>query len=568
MLSKPVYVLGTGLSHDGSACLLKDGRIAVAIEKERLTRVKHDGGNDTVAIEYCLDAEGIELEDVAVVVQNALHSTFRHGNDWFRGPRLLTKDCPTPVVTISHHLAHAYGAFYSSPFDTAAVLVVDGSGSSFDDCIDLDGAEAPAPPAPELEHAYFEKDSYYLFENGVCRPRYKDFSPWGYDLKEGPLDSVGTLHSIGGLYWAASVYCFRNFSDAGKLMGLAPYGRDGAHDGQIFDLRDGRVFLRYDWTRRMNRPARTQEEFKEHFQYYADFAKWVQKETERAILYMVNERYRMAPADNLAYSGGVALNAVANRRIVEEGPFANVYMQPSAGDNGIALGCAYYGWIEALKQPRVRHDGGTCFGRRYDPCETAAALGRFRDRIAWREETDVIRRAAELLSRGKVIGWFQNGAEFGPRALGNRSILASPGIPGLRDFINAKIKYREDFRPFAPAVLDYRARDFFETEVSSPYMILVAPVRPERRKELSEVTHVDGSARVQTVSKEMYPMLFDLLEAYQQRTGLPALLNTSLNKRGMPIVETAAEAVELLLSTELDAMVIGSTIVTRKGDGN
>src|SRR5687767_4824927 len=166
MSSKPVYVLGTGLSHDGSACLLKDGRIAVAIEKERLTRVKHDGGNDTAAIEYCLDAEGIELEDVALVVQNALHSMFRHGNEWFRGPRLLTKDCPTRVLTISHHLAHAYGGFYSSPFDNAAVLVVDGSGSSFDDCIDREGAETPPPPGPELEHAYFEKDSYYLFENG------------------------------------------------------------------------------------------------------------------------------------------------------------------------------------------------------------------------------------------------------------------------------------------------------------------------------------------------------------------------------------------------------------------
>lgn len=564
MPSKPVYVLGTGLSHDGSACLLKDGRIAVAIEKERLTRVKHDGGNDAAAMEYCLDAEGIELDDVAVVVQNALHSMFKDGNDWFRGPRLLTKGCPTPVVTISHHLAHAYGAFYSSPFDTAAVLVVDGSGSSFDDCIDREGADVPVTPDPELDHAYFEKDSYYLFESGKCRPCYKDYSPWGYDLKEGVLDSAGTLHSIGGLYWAASIYCFRNFSDAGKLMGLAPYGADGVYDGHIFDLRDGRVFLRYDWRRRLDRPARTREEFNEHFQHYADFARWVQDEAERAILYLVNARYQAAPARNLAYCGGVALNAVANRRIVEEGPFANVYVQPSAGDNGVAVGCAYYGWSEVLQRPRVCHDGGTCYGRRYDHHEREAALGRFRDRIEWRESTDVIRSAAELLSAGKVIGWFQDGSEFGPRALGNRSILASPGIAGLRDFINARIKHREDFRPFAPAVLDYRACDFFEINVPSPYMLLVAPVRPEHRDDLSEVTHIDGSARVQTVSKAMYPLFFELLEAFQQRTGLPVLLNTSLNRRGMPIVETPGEAVELLLSTELDAMVIGHTIVTRK----
>lgn len=563
MTARPVYVLGTGLSHDGSACLLKDGRIVVAIEKERVTRVKHDGGNDAAAIDYCLDAEGIDLEDVTLVVQNALHSMLRHGNHWFRGPRPFDTDCRVPVVTVSHHLAHAYGAFYSSPFDQAAVLVVDGSGSSFDDCVDRREGIVPVRPAAEVEHGYFEKDSYYLFDHHGCRVCYKDFSPWGYDLKEGFLDSVGTLHSIGGLYWAASVYCFRSFSDAGKLMGLAPYGRDGVYDGEIFDLRDGRVFLRYDWTARMDRPARTPQEFTEHFQDYADFARWVQRETERAVLYVVRERHRLAPAANLAYCGGVALNAVANHRIQTEGPFDRVYYQPSAGDNGVAIGCAYYGWIEVLKRPRVCHDGGTCFGRPYAADDIAAAVARCGDRVCARVEPDIIGRVADLLAEGKVVGWFQDGAEFGPRALGHRSLLANPGIAGLRTFINARIKDREDFRPFAPAVLDYRAREWFDLDAPSPYMILVAPVRPARRAALSEVTHVDGSARVQTVSRAMTPRFYDLLEAFQQRTGLPVLLNTSLNRRGMPIVETPAQAIEFLLSSEMHALAVGPYLLTR-----
>jgi carbamoyltransferase len=567
MSSKPVYVLGTGLSHDGSACLLKDGRIAVAIEKERLTRVKHDGGNDSEAIRYCLEAEGIELDDVALVVQNALHSMLAHGNHWFRGPRPFAPGRGPRVVTISHHLAHAYAGFYSSPFDDAAVLVIDGSGSSFDDCLEREQAETHVRPTPEVEHGYFEKDSYYTFDHAGCRPRYKDYSPWGRDLKEGFLDSVGTLHSIGGLYWAASIYCFRTFSDAGKLMGLAPYGREGAHDGQIFDLRDGRVFLRYDWMRGMDRPARSYEEFKANFQYYADFARWVQRETERAILYVVAARHALAPRDNLVYCGGVALNAVANHRIRSEGPFKDVYFMPPAGDNGIAIGCAYYGWMQVLGRDRVRHDGGTCLGRGYAEDEVAADLRLFEGRVDVEREPNVVERAAELLAGGKVVAWFQGGAEFGPRALGHRSILAHPGIAGLRDFINARVKDREDFRPFAPAVLEHRARDYFAMDWPSPYMILVAPVRDERRASLSEVTHVDGSARVQTVSRAADPLFFGLLQAFERRTGLPVLLNTSLNKRGMPIVETPEQALDLLLGTALDALIIGSLVVTRRTAG-
>ena len=349
-MSKPIYVLGTGLSHDGSACLLKDGRICVAIEKERITRVKHDGFNDSAAIVYCLDAAGIQLSDLDLVVQNANFSMLKSGSDWFHGPRILGNG--VPVVTISHHLAHAYSAIGTSPFEESAVLVIDGCGNALDDCIDLSDSIVTENPPDELRPLYFEKDSYYTFANNRMLSRYKDFSVWGMGVKDQPMFPNTTRHSIGGLYLGASVYVFSGMEDPGKLMGLAPYGRPGIYDFPIFDLVDGRAFVRYDWMKQFRRPCRSYEQFKANFQYYADIAYWVQREVERAILYVIEHRYRLAPHKNLCYSGGVALNAVANRRILTEGPFENVYIQPAAADNGLAVGCAYYGWLESTQAGR------------------------------------------------------------------------------------------------------------------------------------------------------------------------------------------------------------------------
>ena len=357
MAKNHTYVLGTGLSHDGSACLLKDGRICVAIEKERVTRIKHDGGNDTAAIQYCLDAEGIGMEDLALVVQNANFGNFERGNSHFLGSRLLAEDLDIPVVTISHHLAHAYSALGTCPFDEPNILVVDGCGNGLDECIDLDGVALPVNPDEDLRHIYFEKDSYYAWRNGRMQVIYKDFSPWGMKMKGYPMLPNTTKHSIGGVYSAVSSYCFRDASDLGKLMGLAPYGRPGEFGGEIFELREGRSLVRYDWMRPFNRPASTQEEFKQNFQYYADLAHWVQRELERALLYLVDARYEMQGGDCLAYAGGVALNAVANARILGRSKFRKIYMVPAAGDNGIALGCAFYGWLEVLKQEGSRTTG-------------------------------------------------------------------------------------------------------------------------------------------------------------------------------------------------------------------
>jgi carbamoyltransferase len=560
---KPIYVLGTGLSHDSSACLLKDGRICVAIEKERITRVKHDGGNDTAAIMYCLDAEGITVNDLSLVVQNANFGMLKHGTRWWGGgPRAINDS--VPVVTITHHLAHAYSAIGTSPFDEAAVMVIDGCGSSMDDCLDLDQAVCPVEPPEELRHLYFEKDSYYIFKDNVLKPVYKDFSQWGMHIKKYSMYPNTTMHSIGGLYLGVSTYMFNNMEDPGKLMGLAPYGNPGKYDFEMFELKDNRAFVRYDWMSQFDDPAHSYVQLKRNFQYYADIAYWAQRELERAVLYVIKSRYEMAPSDNLCYAGGVALNAVANRRLLMETKFKNIYIQPAASDNGLAIGCAYYGWLEVLKQERVKHNGSMHLGKSYPKQTLLDLLPAYKDTVQVSTPPDFIHQTAEALSRGKTVAWFQGGAEFGPRALGSRSILADPRKPEMRDFINSKIKFREDFRPFAPSVLEEDVSIYFDCEYDSPYMILVAPVRPEWRATLPSVTHRDNSARIQTVSRTITPLYYDLISAFKRLTGISVLLNTSLNRKGMPIVETQQEAIDFFLSCELDLLVLDNYMIQKK----
>jgi predicted NodU family carbamoyl transferase len=688
-MRKHIYVLGTGTSHDGSACLLKDGKICVAIEKERLTRRKHDGGNDREAIDYCLKAEGITLNDLSLIVQNANFGRFKFGNDYYFGPRPFTEDLGVPVVTISHHLAHAYSTIGTCPFDKFNVLVMDGCGNSFDDCMDCDGATIPDVDRVKLlPHLYNEKDSYYSFSDGRCTPLLKDFSEWGYGNKAYPLHPVTTKHSIGGLYGAVSSYCLRNVDDPGKLMGLAPYGVEGVFKEDIFELKNGRVFVNYDWMEKYRNPARTYEQFKEGFQYYADIACGVQQEVERAILYIVTSRLESNPAEYLCYSGGTALNAVANARIISACKIKDIYMEPAAGDNGLSIGCAFYGWLEMLKMERIRHDGSTCFGINYSrekieeeievsrvdirPASTKNGIDfffqslneckesrsgdkaciqfviegygmtyltmnglmkssdgiarnptcaiktneadflkmllypkSFREMIdagritvsnfeslellennfsleefsrALRQKLrnaddptaspinarysdDYIRETAELLANGKIIGWFQGGSEFGPRSLGRRSILADPRKPEVRDFINRHIKFREDFRPFAPSVPREDVSLYFQTDKERPYMIIVDRVLDAYKDKIKSVVHVNNTCRIQTVVPEWNRKFHELLLAFKEITGISVLLNTSFNKRGMPIVETPRDAIDFFLSCSLDYLVMDKFIV-------
>lgn len=685
---KPIYVLGTGLSQNGSACLLKNGKIAVAIEKERITRRKHDGFNDTLAIEYCLRAEGIELKDVDLVVQNANYGSFEYGNDYFGGGyRPFANNPDVPVVTISHHLAHGYYALGTCPFEETAILVIDGCGSLMDEVIDIqENTFVPENVPLGLRHLYAEKDSYYYYGSEGFKSLWKDFSPFGMGLKGYPMHPDATMHSIGGIYGVATNYCFDDSSDPGKLMGLAPYGHPNIYDHEVFELRDGRVFVRYDWMKHFRRPVLLYKNVFEHFQYYADIARWIQREAEKAILYVVNARHDFFKSDNLVYSGGVALNAVANARIVREGRFRNVYFTPAAGDNGLAIGCAYFGWLEILKKQRVLHSGRSNFGIPYEsdkirellssfivPSQGGDAVEKlltvishqsvtdnelpytiqfvipdrgfyallFKDGICeyvnspvgsphciiatnaitflkvindpgrlmwdptihiegdaarffeivdlkraahhflatesentkgetfvWSKENDVATVAAQLLTEGKVLGWFQGGCEFGPRALGFRSIIADPRRAGVRDFINANIKFREEFRPFAPSVLREDVSEYFEYDEESPYMLEVVKVREQWRNTLSSVMHLDNTSRIQTVTREWNPVYYDLINSFKKLTGLSVILNTSLNKKGMPIVETPEQALNFFSECDLDALVLENYIIIKPQAAN
>jgi len=589
-------------------------------------------------------------------------------------------------VTISHHLAHAYSTIGTCPFDEFNVLVIDGCGSPYDECFDLNGAVIPEQhlilPVP---HLYCEKDSYYTYRNNRASSLYKDFSEMGHHGETYRIAPHTTKHTIGGLYGAVSLYCFTNVDDAGKLMGLGPYGRAKIHQDQIFDLRDGRVFVKYNWMPRFGKPARTFAEFAKNFQYYADIAYWVQREIERAIIYLVNSRLKMADGENLCLAGGVALNAVANARILSSTNVKNLYIEPAAGDNGLSIGCAYYGWLEVLKKERVRHNGSTCFGmpypndtigksidahseaidsffqilaRNYTPATFSAGdrclrfdfgnghkpynlivksngvleynnspgakpnclialdkssfyqvifrpeywveiLKSNRVRISNPVEfevllkmlnmealsktllshiktvisaaktvkakpaSDYIKKTAALLAEGKIVGWFQDGSEFGPRALGRRSILADPRNSKTRSFINSEIKFREDFRPFAPSVLREDVSLYFNTDRESPYMILVDQVRPEWRDKLKSVVHEDDSCRIQTVTPDWNPKFYELLQEFKRITGISVLLNTSFNRRGMPIVETPDEALQFFYSCRLDCLTIHDYVVEK-----
>lgn len=566
------YVMGTNTSHDGATCLLKDGRVVVAIEKERLTRRKHDGFNDDATIRYCLDAAGITWRDVDLFVENRTLNPYDAVDEDRRGPR----DLPPSVerVNISHHLAHAYSVVGAHPRPGTAIAVLDGRGSSLDNCVDAPAEALPpdlrAVPAADRP-GLWEKESLYVFDGRAVRPVLKDFSPLRSTVEPDrhPLMPRSLAHGIGAVYGAVARFVFGQGFTEGKLMGLAPYGRPGVHDFPVFTTADGRVRATYGWQRAF--PAGLANDtgdakLKAHFQLYADLARHLQDETERAVHELLTDYHRLAGTDALGYAGGVALNAVCNGKVLARTPWSSLFVQPAAGDSGVALGCAWYGWITALGRTAPPADGRACFGRGYADAEVAAALAARPGLVGRRlDRAGLLEHCADLLAGGAVLGWFQGPSEFGPRALGHRSILADPRVPGMRDHINGRVKFREDFRPFAPAVLAEEAGRYFEGNLDSPYMISVASVRDEVRGLLPAVEHVDGSARLQTVTPGSDELFHRLIDRFRARTGVPVLLNTSLNRRGMPIVETPAEALDLLLETGLDGLALGPYLVRREG---
>jgi len=569
------YILGlNGYDHDVSACLLRDGEIAFAIAKERITREKHASGFYKEAIDYCLNAEGISLDDVDLIVRNCYVLPIEEMER-----RLSYQDMPyfmdakereqaahhplyrsksNKIVTISHHLAHAYSAFAACPFDEGVVMVVDGVGSYSSD---VSESFSPADKASPLAR---ESESYYRFDGCNIETLKK---VWMEPARGFLSQEFYTMPGLGALYSRASTYIFGHWNKCGELMGLAPYGRP-ERIKPLLEMRDGKLDVP-DWSEEFNAPYLVEGgqswEASPAMQHWKDLAWRVQDDTEKVLLARANWLRQTTGAKNLCIAGGVALNCVANGRIARESGFENVWIQPAAGDDGIAIGCAYYGHLALQKQPRSFAIKHAYFGVDYADEVIEKLMERPLIRLVTKAKTceNICGETARVLAEGQIVGWFQGRSEFGPRALGNRSILADPRQPGMKDHLNQRVKHRQSFRPFAPIVLAERAKEIFEGDEDSPFMLIAKPVRPEWRSKIPAIVHVDGTARVQTVRQETNPMLYGLLTEFAALTGVPVLLNTSFNVKDEPIVETPGNAMACFLGTGIDYLVLHDMLIAK-----
>ena len=584
--------------HDSAASLICDGRIVAAAQEERFTRKKHDARFPQHAVKYCLEEGNIALRDVEYVVfydkplvkfERLLETYIAFAPRGFRSfwaampiwlkeklylKSLLRKelalvgDCTTKslpkLMFTEHHQAHAASAFFPSPFMRAGVLCMDGVGE-------------------------WATTTVWLGDGNQLSPQ------WEIDFP----------HSLGMLYSAFTYYTgFKVNSGEYKLMGLAPYGEPKYVDLIVDELLD----IKEDGTFRMNMRyfnyttglTMTNRFFDDLFggtprkpespvtQREMDIAQSIQRVTEEIVLRLGRTVHQELSTDYLCLAGGVALNCVANGRLLREGPFKDIWIQPAAGDAGGAVGAALAIWHEYLENARELPDGadgmyGGYLGPRYTDTEILDSLRRIGARYERLDDADLLPCVAELLSKEQVIGWFQGRMEFGPRALGNRSIIGDPRSRAMQSVMNLKIKYRESFRPFAPSVLAERASNYFEIDRGSPYMLLVAPVKEARRilmtedqkhlfgieklnvprSEIPAITHVDYSARVQTVHRETNPRYYDLIKHFEMLTGCGVLVNTSFNVRGEPIVCTPEDAYRCFMRTEMDYLVLENVLIAK-----
>jgi carbamoyltransferase len=587
-----VNILGiSAYYHDSAACLVRDGVIVAAAEEERFSRKKHDEGFPRRAVDFVLREGGIGPKDLDVVgfydkpvlkfsriletfvsiAPLGLASWMHFAPAWMRERLWVTENIRREmpgyagkVLFTEHHESHAASAFFPSPFERAAILTMDGVGE------------------------------WATSSVGVGE---------GSDVKV--IQELRFPHSLGLLYSAFTYWLgFKVNSGEYKVMGLAPYGEPKYAQlilDKLMDLKeDGSFRMNLEYFGYVGGLRMTSPKFDELFgrgrrpeesrleQIHMDVARSIQAVTEEVMLRMARYAHRETGAENLCMAGGVALNCVGNGRILREGPFKRLWIQPAAGDAGGALGVALALWHKGQGNPRTvdpTRDSmrGAYLGPSYSDEEIAAVLeaeGAPHETLSLEE---LPARVAELIDQGNVVGWFQGRAEFGPRALGARSILGDPRSRDMQKVMNEKIKFRESFRPFAPSVLEEKASEWFEIDCESPYMLLVAPVAkahrlpaaPEdaslvgtdrlksRRSEIPAVTHVDFSARLQTVSKETNPLYWELIRAFEKRTGCPVLVNTSFNVRGEPMVCTPLDALRCFRRTGMDYLVLGRRVLAK-----
>ena len=577
--------------HDSAACLVRDGEIVAAAQEERFTRVKHDPDFPAHAVSYCLREGGIEATDLYCVgfydkplltferllethlgtAPLGLRLYWKSMKVWLEKklwiPQLIQEQlgCDVPVMFSDHHESHAASAFYPSPYREAAIATLDGVGE-------------------------WTTTSY----------------GYGRDAEIHTLADIKFPHSLGLFYSAFTYFAgFKVNSGEYKLMGLAPYGEPKYVElmlNEIIDLKDDGSFkLNTRYFNYLSGLTMTSRAMDKLFggaprrpetpltQREMDIARSCQVVTEEVMLRIARTVHRETKLKNLCMAGGVALNCVGNGRILREGPFENIWIQPAAGDAGGALGVALALWYNHLGHERVA-DGandamrGALLGPEYGDEEIYQCIEQQEGVAQKLAEDELPVRVAELLAAGKVVGFFQGRMEFGPRALGARSILGDPRSTQMQSVMNRKIKFRESFRPFAPTVLRECVHEFFELDADSPYMLQVAPIKAERQIPMSEgqqrlfgidklnvprsdmpaVTHVDYSARVQTLRRQDHPRYYDVIRAFQSLTGYPVVVNTSFNVRGEPIVQSPEDAYRCFMRTEMDFLVMGSYILDKK----
>ena len=594
----PVYVLGINAFHgDVSAVLLRDGDLVAALEEERFRRIKHYAGFPTLAIQKCLEIAGIDGAAVAHVAisrdpkanllqkagfmlrrRPSLRAVFDRAQNArkvrdvetpLRAALGLAAEAPGPRMHyVEHHPAHLASAFFVSPFDEAAVVAIDG----FGDFVSTSLAHGKGNRLDVLERVYFP-------------------------------------HSLGLAYTAVTQYIgFHGYGDEYKVMGLAPYGKPAhvealrklvrlkpnglfeldltyfrhATDGVEMEWDEGYPTMGLVFTpaleRLLGQPARDPNA--ELTGFHEDVAHSMQVVFEECAFHVLRGLHERTGSPRLCVAGGCGMNSVANGKIRANTPFTDVYVQPAAADNGTALGAAYHAWHQTLGQPRGFVMAHAYWGTAYPDADVAALVAEHTAAHAdpaWTFEVathgsidETCEAAADLLASGHVVGWFQGRMEWGSRALGNRSILADPTRADMRDLINLKIKFRERFRPFAPSILEEAIDDYFVGAVPDPFMQQVYPVRESKRALLPAITHVDGTGRLQSVSRAQNPVYHRLISAFGARTGVPILLNTSFNENE-PVVDTPAQALACFFRTRMDAVAIGTTIVRRvpvpAGDG-
>lgn len=550
------WILGISASHNGAVCLLHGDEIVVAVQEERLTRNKREriyASDSSLAAAYCLSyarLEPGELDMVVVCIQGRARDAFQD----VRQNRFLNLGSNRiPTIVMPHHYGHAVSAFATSGFADAAILVVDGAGSPF---VDL-SREEQSVVVQNLDAAW-ETTSLYSGSGAVVTPLEKHLVEHGAWLRMND-SAMPEFGSFGGMFSAVAQQIFGDPMEAGKVMGLAPYGEPQIPARDFFEIDENRFHFKDSLSAQFKQngrwPAREDE--------YKILAASVQAALEDALLHLARRLRTLCPSKNLCYAGGVALNSIANERIIRESGFENVYIVPAAEDSGPAIGAAYYGlWYLTghNSQRRLVHDA--C-GRQYSPGaidETGARGVR---------SQSIISDTVELLLDGKIIGWFDGRSELGPRALGQRSILCDPRRKDAKEILNRRVKRREAFRPFAPAVLLEEAENWFEfgdTTPESPFMLRICKVKPDRAAQVPAVVHVDGTGRLQTVTAEGNGRFYELVKCFFEQTGVPILLNTSFNVMGEPIVETPADALRCLANSGLDCCVFEDRIVFKDND--